>query len=99
MNCWVLTISLILIWFTPITFFILDLIPKKRFDIEERIGYEISIGSIYLLAIQYSVLSIAIFGYHIISFDRIQGSTLLVKLCTAVIVLAYLLMNYRNHPF
>lgn len=94
MNCWALTISLILIWFTPITFFILDLIPKKLFDIEDKIGYEISRGSIYLLAIQYSVLSIAIFGYHIINFDRIQGGPLWLKLFAAIIVLAYLLMNY-----
>ena len=94
MNRVALTISLLLIWFTPITLFILDQIPKNLFDIEKKIGYEISRGAIYLLAIQYAVLSIAILGYHIISFDRIQGSTLLVKLCTAVIVLAYLLMNY-----
>lgn len=94
MNRVALTISLLLIWFTPITLFILDQIPKNLFDIEKKIGYEISRGAIYLLAIQYSVLSIAILGYHIISFDRIQGCTLLVKLCTAVIVLAYLLMNY-----
>lgn len=94
MNCVALTISLLLIWFTPITLFILDQIPKNLFDIEKKIGYEISRGAFYLLAIQYSVLSIAVFGYHIINFDRIQSSPLWIKLCAAVIVLAYLLMNY-----
>lgn len=94
MNCVALIISLLLIWFTPITLFILDQIPKNLFDIEKKIGYEISRGAFYLLAIQYSVLSIAVFGYHIINFDRIQSCPLWIKLCAAVIVLAYLLMNY-----
>lgn len=94
MNRMALTISLLLIWFTPITLFILDQIPKNLFDIEKKIGYEISRGAFYLLAIQYSVLSIAVFGYHIINFDRIQSSPLWIKLCATIIVLAYLLMNY-----
>ena len=94
MNRMALTISLLLIWFTPITLFILDQIPKNLFDIEKKIGYEISRGAFYLLAIQYSVLSIAVFGYHIINFDRIQSSPFWIKLCATIIVLAYLLMNY-----
>ena len=56
MNRVALTISLLLIWFTPITLFILDQIPKNLFDIEKKIGYEISRGAIYLLAIQYYLL-------------------------------------------
>lgn len=94
MNRMALTISLLLIWFTPITLFIIDQIPKNLFDIEKKIGYEISRGAFYLLAIQYSVLSIAVFGYHIINFDRIQSSPFWIKLCATIIVLAYLLMNY-----
>lgn len=93
-NCVALTISLILIWFTPITLFVLDLIPKNLFDIERKIGYEISRGAIYLLAIQYSVLSVCIFGYHIINLDKIQIGSLGLKLFVAIIILAYLLMNY-----
>ena len=46
-----LTISLSLIWLVPIMLFALDFIPRKVFDLEDKIGYKISRGAIY----QYSV--------------------------------------------
>lgn len=89
-----LTISLSLIWLVPIMLFALDFIPRKVFDLEDKIGYKISRGAIYLLAIQYSILSIAIIGYHIVNFERVLNGSIWINVGVAIIAIVYLMMNF-----
>ena len=86
------SIALLVCWAVAIIFFVIRTLIDSGYDLYGLNSYEISQGTINLLAIQYSILSIVEIKYHVlISLWLSSDSLLRFFLCVACVL--YLIMN------
>lgn len=85
--------TLCIIWSVPVSLYVIDTFSPPSFSIERKIGYNISRGTMYLLAIQYSILTIALLEYHIVNIVNILHSPWWTISIAALVLSLYIAMN------
>lgn len=86
-------IAFCIIWSVPISLYVIDTFSPSSFSLEKKIGYNISRGIMYLLAIQYSILSIVLSEFHIVNIANLLRSSWWAIGIAVVVVFLYIVMN------
>lgn len=89
----IVLVTLCIIWSVPVSLYVIDTFGSSSFSIERKIGYNISRGTMYLLAIQYSILTIALLEYHIVNIVNVLHSSWWTISIAVLVLSLYIAMN------